>query len=449
MDHEDTIYIVNEAKKPPKAGKGIARCPYCSFRDERVTVIAHIASDHPEYVNDKYPAERLMFNHINKTDHGRCQICGADTGWNSKTWKYHRICKKESCKRAYLKRVKERMYKVYKKTSLLDDEEHQKKMLAGRRLSGEYKFSDGGVRSYMGSYERKVLEFYDKVMNVHSDEIVTPGPTIPYKHDGVDRTWITDLYYIPANLVHDIKDGGSNPNTRNMPEYRSKQDAKEKAIIALNEYNYIRLTDNNFAQLLYILAELKASMQDDDPSVSKIIHINEKAISEDFMPGIERGGYIVNVTRNSEFVAQGMCTSDAYDNLVMISHDGINIKDKPSDDDDCEISLYKFEDAEVKKKIKEVYEAYSTGDKKLRASFIYETFIGSPCVSPMDIRFDTRFRRVETYDEKMKSFINERINVIREEFDRLRDPMYETMESINSRIGFLEEASGTRLGIRV
>ena len=178
------------------------------------------------------------------------------------------------------------MLNVHGVEHLLGDAEHQKKMLASRKISGTYKFQDGGVREYCGSYERKLLEFYDKVLNVPSSDIMSPGPIIEYMYKGKKHQWITDLLYIPANLVHDVKDGGDNPNNRQMDEYREKQIAKEEAIAKLDKYNYIRLTNNNFQQLILILAEIKELLLDD--SDKNIIRINENYIHESIKSNINK-----------------------------------------------------------------------------------------------------------------------------------------------------------------
>mgnify|MGYP007004878713 FL=1 len=122
----------------------------------------------------------------------------------------------------------------------------------------------------------------DKFLHVKSSDIEAPGPTIEYYYEGKKHFWITDFYYIPYNLVLDIKDGGNNPNKREMPEYRAKQKAKEKAIADSKMYNYIRLTDNNMPQLIDIMMDLKDSLMDMegpfDQRMSKIkpiIRINE------------------------------------------------------------------------------------------------------------------------------------------------------------------------------
>ena len=62
-----------------------------------------------------------------------------------------------------------------------------------------------------------------------------------------------------------------------MQSYREKQLAKEDAIIKLGTFNYLRLTNNNFEQLLITMAELKEQMIDDTEENSKpIININEE-----------------------------------------------------------------------------------------------------------------------------------------------------------------------------
>ena len=249
-------------------------CPYCNLREERVKMVSHIENKHPDLIPEGYTAARIVFNALNKKEHGTCIICGNPTEWDEKVWKYKRICNKKSCSDELRNRYKTNMERAGKSIHLSDDPERLKKMIAGRSISGEYKFTDGGIRSYTGSYERKCLEFFDKVLEVHSRDIITPGPTFEYEYEGQKHLWITDIYYTPANLVIEVKDGGDNPNNREMKSYREKQIAKEAMITSLGKYNYLRLTNNNFTQLFEILATLKEKMLDGDKSV--VININEE-----------------------------------------------------------------------------------------------------------------------------------------------------------------------------
>ena len=277
--------IINESSSERKF-----KCPYCNYKGTRERLVSHVENNHKEMIPEGYTAARVVFNSINHKEVGHCVQCKVnETKWNEDTWRYERFCS-DKCRDAYVKMAKERMVKKYGKTNLLDDEEQQKKMLANRRISGTYKFRDGGERTYCGSYEKKTLEFYDKVLNVPSKDIMTPGPTVIYDYEGKKHKWITDIYYIPFNLVHDIKDGGSNPNKRKMDEYRAKQSAKEEAIVKQKQYNYIRLTDNNFSQLLLILAELKEQMIDDsDNKTERIVTINETSVNSKLDPNFKKG----------------------------------------------------------------------------------------------------------------------------------------------------------------
>ena len=278
---------MSEVKIPPKKYKKKYKCPYCEERLDRNKLPSHIDKKHPEMIPEGYTASRVAFNTINKKTIGHCIICGKETDWNENKCRYERICNNPKCKKEYIKMTEERLKKArgITKKEMLSNPDFQNKMLKGRSISGTYKFSDGGKLEYVGSYEKNFLEFMDKFLKVKSSDIQAPGPTIEYYYDGKKHFWITDYYYIPYNLVLDIKDGGKNPNNREMPEYRAKQRAKEKAISQLGEYNYIRLTDNQFDQLIEIMLDLKESLIElEGPynqkiaQIKPIIKVNEDGV---------------------------------------------------------------------------------------------------------------------------------------------------------------------------
>ena len=272
---------------PKKKYKKKYKCPYCEERLERDKLSYHIQDKHESLIPEGYSASRVAFNTINKKSVGHCIICGKETDWNEDKYRYERICNDPKCKKEYIKMTEDRLKaaKGVTKKEMLSDPKFQNKMLKGRSISGTYKFSDGGKIDYVGSYEKAFLEFMDKYLKVKSSDIQSPGPTIEYYYNGKKHFWITDFYYIPYNLVLDIKDGGNNPNKRDMAEYRAKQRSKEKAISQSGEYNYLRLTNNQFDQLLDIMLELKDSMIDlEGPynqklsQIKPIIKINESGI---------------------------------------------------------------------------------------------------------------------------------------------------------------------------
>ena len=258
------------------------QCPYCNDKYDRVKLVDHIEKKHAEFIPKDFTASRIVFNIVNKKEKGKCTICGKESPWDEDKCRYDRFCS-DKCKKAYEQLAAERLKRVrgMTKQEMLKDPEYQNNvMLANRSISGKYKFQDGAIRTYVASYEHKFLEFMDKFLNVKSEDLETPGPIIEYKFKGETHKWITDEYYVPYNLVFDIKDGGDNPNKREMPEYRAKQIAKEDAIRKQGKYNYIRLTDNKFEQLIELMLELKELYIENNGEYNPIIRINESTVLE-------------------------------------------------------------------------------------------------------------------------------------------------------------------------
>ena len=242
------------------------RCPYCRVTATRDRLISHIQDHHEDMLPEGYSAARVLYEHINKKNYGTCIICKKPVyEWDETICRYKNLCDNPHC----MAQLKARSAKNH-----LENPEVQKKLLAGRRISGNYTFADGTVHSYVGSYERNCFEFMDKVLNIQGKDIMSPGPTVYYEWNGEKHPWILDWMYIPAMLCADVKDGGSNPNNRPMEDYRERQIAKEEAIAKEGKYNYIRLTDNNFAQLLEALANIRQGTINHDP-------INHIFINED------------------------------------------------------------------------------------------------------------------------------------------------------------------------
>lgn len=260
------------------------KCPYCDKRFVRAKLHIHIQNEHEDLIPEGYTALRVAFNTINHKTEGHCIMCGAVTDWNEDKGRYERLCNNPKCHEAYKKMVAERTKKKYGTERLQTDPEYaeyvQRKALAGRKMHGEYKFADGGVIEYFGSYEKKFLQFMDQVMHCKSEDILAPAPSIKYMYNGEQHLYIPDFYYIPYNLIIEIKDGGSNPNNHphRTGEDELKLRAKEEAIRQLNEFSYVRVVNNDFSQVLSIMAVLKYNMAHryKDP----VVKVNESMLLE-------------------------------------------------------------------------------------------------------------------------------------------------------------------------
>lgn len=252
------------------------KCPFCEKRLTREDLIGHIDDEHEDLLPQNYSSTRYVFNYVNKkpVDYsGKCTECGGPTFWREDVARYARQCDKPACKQSYLKKFEDNMVRMKGVARISSTPEGQEKMLANRKISGTYKFQNGKEKTYTGSYELNTLKFMDQVMNINPDDIMCPGPVLEYEYKGQRHFYISDFYYIPYNLIIEVKDGGKNPNRRNMPEYREKQIAKEKYIIKNTDYAYLRLTDNDLSQLLSVFMDLKMQLKDD--TGKRTIHVNE------------------------------------------------------------------------------------------------------------------------------------------------------------------------------
>ena len=256
------------------------KCPFCKLHDTKEKLIHHIDKKHEELIPEGFTAGRVLFHSLHKkpySEKGKCVVCKGDTEWNEKTYKYNRICNRKECKDKLRESYKNNMLRVHGTYNILNDMDQQEKMLRNRSISGVYRFRNGKLKQYVGSYEKKFLEFCDIMIGFDPDDIIMPGPTIEYEYKGQKHQWITDALIVPYNLVLDVKDGNTRPNNRPMVSYREKQIEKEKVITDKGEYNYLRLTDNQFDQLIGIIYELKLQMLDDPNSDKTISRIHESS----------------------------------------------------------------------------------------------------------------------------------------------------------------------------
>jgi endogenous inhibitor of DNA gyrase (YacG/DUF329 family) len=247
----------------------IYNCPFCDKRyvatdpnkraSAKTSLYGHMEDEHSGMLGDMSPAQ-VYFNHKYNKTHGSCVMCKKDTKWNEEAERYERFCS-ERCKEAYRAEFLKRMEK--RPDWNLNDPEVQKNMLSHRKISGEYKWRDNKTKTpYVGSYEKDFLEFLDVVMEYDPKDVMSPAPQVfEYTYENKKHFYIPDFYLTSLNLVVEIKDGGSNPNTH--PKIQAVDKAKEKAkddVMAKQKgVYYIKVTDKDYSIFLNKLLALKYS----------------------------------------------------------------------------------------------------------------------------------------------------------------------------------------------
>jgi len=145
------------------------------------------------------------------------------------------------------------------KEDIMKDMQHQKEMLAARHISGEYKYSDGTVFKYTGSYEKKFLEYLDTILNWPSSDIMAPAPQIILYRDfdGKERSHIPDFYLTSLNLIVNIKS-----STNKFYRLRDLDTERAQDLAVKNTgLNYIKIYDNQFDKFMNGVDEIKEAVE--------------------------------------------------------------------------------------------------------------------------------------------------------------------------------------------
>ena len=463
------------------------KCPYCEERIERTKLHLHIQRKHEELIPESFSALRVAFNTINHKNEGHCIIDQSITKWNEDKGRYERLCGKKECLDKYKKIVADRNRHKYGVERLQTDARYaemvQKRALEGRSISGTYKFSDGGTLGYVGSYEKKFLEFMDMVMHCKSTDILSPGPSIPYVFEGKQHFYLPDFYYEPYNLIIEIKDGGKNPNKhphRIDGERRIK--AKEEAIKELDKYSYVRVTDNDFSRLLSIMAVLKYNLSEgNDENVimdGDKMHLQERFSFNDFgeenmykeqdsiefnedmvgtigaalpnmsAPNPNHNNYYIVQHRSDDNFVYGITQDPDHDNIYEVEPKSngaykINKTNKQEIGNDCCIA-YKIKNKEAAKEIyhelhnlvKYNKNVFYDSDYLDTVSYIYSRVTeGSDIIDHNQLEYDTRFEKVNSIDDEIFKIKNEMYDYLvngQDDIDLLENQIDKLSESSNS-----------------
>lgn len=230
----------------------------------------HLEEVHKDFLPTGFTGWRYYYFQKTGKLKGKCVMCGKETRWNETTHKYNRFCDSPQCKEKYREIFKERMVGKYGKVSLLNDPEMQKKMLANRKISGVYSWSDNPMIKipYTGSYEKAFLEFLDMDLHFDPKDIISPSPhTYYYDYNGEKHFYFPDFFIPSLNLEVEIKDGGSNPNTHHKIQDVDKVKERLKDAVMKsnkNTFNYIKIEDKNHFKFLQFLNIAKQMFQNDE-----------------------------------------------------------------------------------------------------------------------------------------------------------------------------------------
>ncbi len=396
------------------------KCLYCDTRLDKISLIKHIERKHMDELPEGFTPLRIVFHIVNGKDlkyRRACRICKSPTEWDEKKGRYNFLCGKKSCHDKWVEEMTRVMGDKMGKYRPTETPEGLEKMLANRKISGKYIFSDGTEKTYTGSYERKALEFFDKVLECKSEDVISPGPVLKYNIDGKEHYYISDIYYAPYNLIIEVKDGGNNPNKNsNYSLTRKKQMAKEEYVIKNTNYNYLRLTDNDFSQLLAVFADLKLHLVENDSN--RVIHVNENmGIPMPTMVGFGKNDIvIVNYSKNNVFndpdeSDYAIADSPKLDRIIARSKEGLLKEFKGSYLESCKYTPYIVRDVKDK-----IYPAINKAkDTFISDQFIFETVFGHKAFSKDQILFEPLAEQYNDYynslnqiQESIMNFINDK-----------------------------------------
>lgn len=212
---------------------------------------SHLEEEHSAQIPPDMSTAHFYYYLKTGREHGNCVMCKQPTTFNEKTKKYNRFCNDPACKIKYKEIVDKRMIGVYGKVNLLNDPEHQRKMLMNRSISGVYNFK-GVDKPYVGSYELDFLKTMDLFFDWDPSDIVSPSPhTYYYVYEGEKHFYIPDFYIMSLGLEIEVKDGGDNPNMHHKIQDvdKEKEKLKDKVMHTQKINHYIKLTNKNYYNL--------------------------------------------------------------------------------------------------------------------------------------------------------------------------------------------------------
>ena len=238
----------------------------------------HMRTDHPESIPETMTMHQYFYFLLTGKTAGICMIDKKPTPWNEGTCRYDRFCTDPKCKEKYREIFKKRMINKHEKVTLLNDPNVQRKMLANRKISGVYKFSDKTEIPYVGSYEKDFLMMLDTFMRFRGSDIMGPSPhTYNYNytnpkdkdHEG-SKFYIPDFFIPSLNLELEIKDT-TTTHHKFIDIDQVKEAQKDETMEGIRGIRYFKVTNKNYTAFFDYILSLKEEEPKRDTDTAKEI----------------------------------------------------------------------------------------------------------------------------------------------------------------------------------
>ena len=258
------------------------KCKICGKKyTDLSSLYNHIEQQHSEMIPMDMSIQQYYYYMKTGRSNGNCVMCKQPTTWNKNTNKYNRFCGDPKCKEEYVKIAKSRMISKYGKVHLLNDPKKQREMLANRKISGVYRWSNSKIETtYTGSYELDFLKTLDLFFEWDPEDISMPSPhTYTYNYDGEEKFYIPDVFIHSLDLEIEIKDGGDNPNNHHKIQAvdKEKERLKDEVLTSQKLFHYVKITNKNYTNFFDFLKEAKEGFEKygDDKKIPRIFKIED------------------------------------------------------------------------------------------------------------------------------------------------------------------------------
>ena len=407
------------------------KCKICGKKyTDLSSLYNHIEQQHSEMIPMDMSIQQYYYYMKTGRSNGNCVMCKQPTTWNKNTNKYNRFCGDPKCKEEYVKIAKSRMIAKYGKVHLLNDPKKQREMLANRKISGVYRWSNSKIETtYTGSYELDFLKTLDLFFEWDPEDISMPSPhTYTYKYDGEEKFYIPDVFIHSLDLEIEIKDGGDNPNNHHKIQAvdKEKERLKDETMTSQKLFHYVKITNKNYTNFFDFLKEAKDGFEKygDDKKIPRIFKIEDIRTKGNIKPVQESSEEIDKFDGNTIETPECLLELDLLKNII----NNLQMKDKSLKKKDFFIQAsYNAR----KNSPKDLQEYMSMLVKSIQSDndIVYvKRLIGDSKTYYRNL-LNNRHKKIEGYDEYMKWVNYDLDKEIEKRMDKIKKQQSKVFES--------------------